>query len=159
MDSCAECGASMDPRSCDDLFHALLALDHARRAPWGPLHGVSVSCFLLQHPSRLPADDGAMAWALLRAYLEGGLDEVDQLVGRARRGNSHRAKGRPSRVVRDTALPHGDAPRSRFSVTIEDVAIDGTFPSAGFSERVKASATATAARVGTRAAGRPGSVR
>ncbi|MEU3372804.1 DUF5946 family protein [Streptomyces sp. NPDC006660] len=89
MEPCSECGAPI-PHSCDELFHALLALDHSRQAPWGPLHGVSVSCFLLQHPSWLPADDGATAWALLRAYLEGGLDDVDQLVAQARRGNSHR---------------------------------------------------------------------
>ncbi|MFE7245983.1 DUF5946 family protein [Streptomyces sp. NPDC057580] len=143
MEPCAECGAPMNPRSCDELFHALLALDHSRQAPWGPLHGVSVACFLLQHPSRLPADDGAMAWALLRAYIDGGLDEVNQLVGQARRGNSHRVKGRPSRVARDAALPHRDAPRSRFSITIEDVAVDGTFPSAEFTERVEAWAAAT----------------
>ncbi|MFJ9446447.1 DUF5946 family protein [Kitasatospora sp. NPDC101235] len=143
MEPCPECGASMDPRSCDELFHALLALDHSRQAPWGPLHGVSVSCFLLQHPSRLPADDGAMAWALLHTYLEGGLDEVNQLVGQARRDNSHRVKGGPLRVVRDAPLPHRDASRSRFSVTIQDVAVDGTFPSSAFTERVKAWAAAT----------------
>ncbi|MFD3564095.1 DUF5946 family protein [Streptomyces sp. NPDC058686] len=143
MEPCPECGAPIDPRSCDELFHALLALDHSRQAPWGPLHGVSVSCFLLQHPSRLPAGDGATAWALLRAYLEGGLDEVNQLVGHARRGNSHRVKGEPSPVGPDAALPHRDAPRSRFSVTIQDVAVDGTFPSSEFTQRVKAWAAAT----------------
>ncbi|MFI9586846.1 DUF5946 family protein [Streptomyces sp. NPDC052236] len=143
MEPCAECGAPMDPRSCDELFHDLLALDHSRQAPWGPLHGVSVSCFLLQHPSRRPADGGAMALALLRAYLEGGLGEVNQLVGQARRGNSHRVKDGPSRVVRNAALPHRGAPRSRFSITIEDVAVDGTFPSSQFTERVKAWAAAT----------------
>ncbi|MFG2395908.1 DUF5946 family protein [Streptomyces lydicus] len=147
MESCTECGAPMGPRSCDELFDALLALDHARQAPWGPLHGVSVSCFLLQHPSRLPADDGAMAWALLQAYLAGGLDEVNQLVGQARRGNSHRVKDRSSHDVRDAAQPPRDAnrnaPRSRFSVTIHDVAVDGSFPSSEFAERVRAWAAAT----------------
>lgn len=143
MNLCAECGVSMDSRSCDDLFHALLALDHERQEPWGPLHGVSVSCFLFQHPSRLPADGGARAWALLHAYLEGGLDEVNQLVGQARLGNSHRANNTPPRVVRDVALPRRDAPPSGFSVTIEDVAVDGTFPAEGFAERVKAWAAAT----------------
>ncbi|UNO40632.1 DUF5946 family protein [Streptomyces sp. MST-110588] len=143
MGPCAECGASMDPRSCEDLFHVLLALDHGRQEPWGPLHGVSVSCFLLQHPSRLPADHGGMAWATLRAYLEGGLDEVGRLVGRARRGNSHRVKGGPARVIDDAAPPHRDAPPPRFSVTIEDVAVDGTFPAAKFAERVEAWTTAT----------------
>jgi hypothetical protein len=143
MEPCAKCGAPMDARSCDELFHALLALDHSRQAPWGPLHGVSVSCFLLQHPSQLPADDGAMAWALLHAYLEGGLDEVIRLVGQARRGNSHRVKGRPSQDVREAALPQRDAPPSRFSITIHDVAVDGTFPASQFTERVRAWASAT----------------
>jgi hypothetical protein len=133
----------MDPPSCGDLFHTLLALDHARQAPWGPLHGVSVSCFLFQHPSRLPVDGGATAWALLHAYLEGGLDEVNRLVGRARRGNSHRVGGKPSQVAREAALPRRDAPPSRFSVTIEDVAVDGTFPAEEFEARVKAWAAAT----------------
>ncbi|MEU9497659.1 DUF5946 family protein [Streptomyces sp. NPDC048196] len=143
MERCAECGASMEARSCDDLFHVLLALDHARQAPWGPLHGVSVSCFLLQHPSRLPADNGAMAWTLLHAYLQGGLDGVNRLVGQARRGNSHRGKNTPARVAHDAALPPRDAPPSRFAVTIEDVAVDGTFPAEEFAERVKAWAAAT----------------
>ncbi|MFF8897152.1 DUF5946 family protein [Streptomyces lydicus] len=143
MESCTECGAPTGPRSCDELFDALLALDHARQAPWGPLHGVSVSCFLLQHPGRLPADDGAMAWALLQAYLAGGLDAVNQLVGQARRGNSHRVKGRSSVDVRDPAQPPRGAPRSRFAVTIHDVAVDGSFPSSEFAERVRAWAAAT----------------
>ncbi|MFF4284301.1 DUF5946 family protein [Streptomyces sp. NPDC001633] len=145
MERCPECGhrASMESRSCDELFHLLLALDHARQAPWGPLHGVSVACFLFQHPSRLPADEGAMAWALLHAYLEGGLQEVNQLVGQARRGNSHRGKNARPRVSRDVALPPRDAPPSRFAVTIEEVAVDGTFPAEGFPERVTAWAAAT----------------
>ncbi|MGX1611288.1 DUF5946 family protein [Streptomyces celluloflavus] len=143
MTPCAECGAAVGSRACGDLFHVLLVLDHERQAPWGPLHGVSVSCFLFQHPSRLPADDGAMAWALLHAYLEGGLDEVNQLVGRARRGNSHRVKGVPSRVACEAVLPRRDAPPARFSVTIEDVAVDGTFPAEEFAERVRAWAGAT----------------
>ncbi|WP_425461455.1 DUF5946 family protein [Kitasatospora viridis] len=75
--------------------------------------------------------------------LEGGLDAVNQLVAQARRGNSHRMNGRPSRVLRDAALPPRDAPRSRFSVTIDDVAVDGTFPAAEFAERVRAWAAAT----------------
>lgn len=141
MEPCVECGAPA--RSCDELFQALLALDHSRQAPWGPLHGVSVACFLLQHPSRLPAGDGAMAWAILRAYLDGGLDEVNRLVGRARRGNSHRVQDAHSPDAQDVMPPDRDAPRSGFSVTIDDVAVDGTFPAAEFAERVGAWAAAT----------------
>ncbi|MER7847014.1 DUF5946 family protein [Kitasatospora sp. NPDC096077] len=134
---CGECGA----RDCTSLFHLLLALDHARAEPWGPLHGVSVSCFLLQHPGRLPGDGGAGARAFLRAYLTGGLPAVERLIGRARRANSHRVTGGPPRSV--TAAPA--APRGGFAVTIEQVALDGTFPAAGFPERVRDWATATLA--------------
>ncbi|WP_229867145.1 DUF5946 family protein [Streptomyces gelaticus] len=46
-------------------------------------------------------------------------------------------------MIHQSALPHRDAPRSRFSVTIQDVAVDGTFPSSEFTQRVKAWAAAT----------------
>ncbi|MEV7595880.1 DUF5946 family protein [Kitasatospora sp. NPDC089797] len=132
---CPECGA----RRCAELFHALLALDHSRARPWGPLHGVSVACFLLQHPGRLPGDGGAVARAFLRAYLEGGLPAVEELVGRARRANAHRVPGGPARTVEPAPAP----PTGGFAVTVEHVAVDGTFPAAGFPERVRAWAAAT----------------
>ncbi|MFH9347671.1 DUF5946 family protein [Kitasatospora sp. NPDC017646] len=136
-DPCGACGA----RGCEELFHGLLALDHSRAEPWGPLHGVSVSCFLLQHPARLPADGGAAARGLLRAYLDGGLPAVDRLIGRARAANSHRVTGRSAP---GGAVPPGrEAPRGGFAVTVEEVAQDGTFPAAGFPDRVRAWAAAT----------------
>ncbi|MGW3042180.1 DUF5946 family protein [Kitasatospora sp. NPDC001159] len=140
---CGECGA----RGCEGLFHALLALDHARKEPWGPLHGVSVSCFLLQHPSRLPADNGARAREFLRAHLDGGLAEVDRLVERARGANSHRVKERAPEVVREARV---EAPRGGYAVTIAEVAVDGTFPAEGFPERVRAWAAATVEAWGRR---------
>jgi uncharacterized protein DUF5946 len=136
MESCAECGAP----SCTELFHALLALDHSRQPPWGPLHSVSVACYQLQHSSQLPADRGAAAWTLLRAYLDGGLDEVTQLVGQARRANSHRVRGP---LVRPGTPPPRETPRTPFAVTIEDVAVNGTFPAQDFAARVRSWATAT----------------
>ncbi|MBD0691782.1 DUF5946 family protein [Streptomyces sp. CBMA123] len=139
---CGECGA----RGCAGLFHGLLALDHSRAQPWGPLHGVSVSCFLLQHPGRLPGDGGAGARGLLRAYLDGGLPAVERLVGRTRRANSHRVPGRPPTGA--AVRPGGEAPRGGFAVTIEEVAVDGTFPADGFPERVRAWAAATLAAWG-----------
>ncbi|WP_246212298.1 DUF5946 family protein [Streptomyces abyssomicinicus] len=36
MEPCAECGAPTNPRSCDELFHALLASDHSRQASYWP---------------------------------------------------------------------------------------------------------------------------
>ncbi|GAA1997578.1 DUF5946 family protein [Catenulispora subtropica] len=138
MEPCAECGAASG--SCDALFHGLLALDHSRQEPWGPLHGVSVSCYFLQHPSRATAGHRGREWELVRAYLDGGLAAVDWVVRRARSENSHRSPGlsvpEPPRVRQE--------PPARFAVTIEDVAVDGTFPADGFADRVTAWAAATA---------------
>ncbi|MGW2374311.1 DUF5946 family protein [Kitasatospora sp. NPDC001683] len=145
-DRCGECGAP----GCEELFHRLLALDHSRAEPWGPLHGVSVACFLLQHPSRLAVGGGARARAFLRAYLDGGLPAVNGLVGRARAANSHRVRGRApaAAVAPGTGAETGTgagagAPRGGFAVTIAEVGQDRTFPAAGFPERVRAWAAAT----------------
>ncbi|MFD7450504.1 DUF5946 family protein [Kitasatospora sp. NPDC059827] len=142
MEICGECGA----RGCPELFHRLLALDHSRAEPWGPLHAVSVSCFLLQHPGRLPGDGGAGARGMLRAYLDGGLPAVERLVGRARRANSHRVTG--GAAPGGAAHPAQEAPRGGFAVTIEQVAVDGAFPAEGFAERVGVWASVTLAAWG-----------
>jgi hypothetical protein len=154
MTRCSECGTPARPHSCEELFHVVLALDHSRRAPWGPLHGVTVSCFLFQHPGRLPTHDRARPWATLHAYLDGGLAAVTRLADSLRRANSHRANshranshraGGPgiAEVVAGVPVaPLGLTPTA-FAVTIGDVAEDGTFPSAGFPERVHAWAAAT----------------
>ncbi|KOX13285.1 hypothetical protein ADK67_44460 [Saccharothrix sp. NRRL B-16348] len=141
MTRCPECGAPARPLSCEELFHVVLALDHSRRPPWGPLHGVTVSCFLLQHPSRLPAHDRARPWATLHAYLDGGLDAATRFTEGMRRANSHRGAGLAEIVA---GAPLGPPPTA-FTVTIGDVAEDGTFPAAGFPERVEAWAAATVA--------------
>lgn len=132
---CAECGAPAQPHSCAELFDVVLALDHSRRPPWGPLHAVTVACFLLQHPRRTPAAAQPLQ-AVLHAYLYGGLDAVSSLTERRRRANNHRNRG--------AAIPGGaPAPaRTTYSVTIADVAQDGTFPAAGFADRVAAWARA-----------------
>ncbi|WP_158841066.1 DUF5946 family protein [Saccharothrix deserti] len=146
MTGCPECGAPAEPHSCEELFHVVLALDHSRRPPRGPLHGVTVSCFLLQHPSRLPAPDRARTWAILHAYVNEGLTAVTRLTEGMRRANSHqnRAAALPDIVTGVPTPPLGPTPTA-FSVTINDVAQDGTFPAVGFPERVNAWATATVA--------------
>ncbi|RCV47686.1 DUF5946 family protein [Marinitenerispora sediminis] len=143
MTHCPECHAPSVPRSCEDLFQKLLALDHSRQPPWGPLHGVSVSCFLLQHHSRIPAAGAAAPWAILHAYLEGGLDSVNRRTGRARRSNSHRGHDNAPVTTLGTAVPATNRPPTRFRYTITDVAQDGGFPASGFPERVQAWAAAT----------------
>ncbi|GAA1580127.1 hypothetical protein GCM10009678_73510 [Actinomadura kijaniata] len=143
MTHCPECGAPAEPRSCEELFHALLALDHSRRPPWGPLHGVSVSCFLLQHPSRIPGPDAAPPWSLLHAYLRDGLDGADRRVRHVRRGDSHRGPGGAPAAAPGVAAPALDRPPARFAVTIAEVAGGGDFPAEGFAERVRDWAAAT----------------
>jgi len=178
---CPECGAPWPP-TCEELFHAVLALDHARRPPWGPLHAVTVACFLLQHPSRQPAADRARTWTILQTYLADGLPATTRLTEQARRANSHRRRkpapepptaaesgatlarransrrGRPPAVESAPESPAAaesgvpittaetvpeSAPPTAFGVTIVDVAQDGTFPAAGFADRVTAWARAT----------------
>lgn len=138
MTACPECRT----RSCEELFHVVLALDHSRRPPWGPLHGVTVSCFLLQHPGRLRDRDRARPWATLHTYLDGGLPAVTRLAEAMRRANSHHVGGGISDAVPVASL--GPTPEA-FDVTIGDVAVDGTFPAAGFADRVGAWAAATVA--------------
>lgn len=134
---CPECGA--EPASCEALFHTVLALDHSRRPPWGPLHGVTVACFLLQHPSRLPEADRSRPWAIVRTYVEEGLAATTRLTEQTRRANSHRRGAPPPE---HESIPPATPPTA-FPVTIADVAVDGTFPAEGFADRVAAWAEAT----------------
>ncbi|SJZ93482.1 hypothetical protein SAMN02745673_01934 [Marinactinospora thermotolerans DSM 45154] len=144
MQRCPECGAPARPYSCEELFGTVLALDHSRRPPWGPLHGVTVACFLLQHPSRLPQGDLARPWAILHAYLGQGLPAVIRLTEGARHANSHRNRDvhLPGTVPGAPPAPPAPPPVA-FGVTINDVARDGAFPADGFPERVTAWAQAT----------------
>lgn len=139
MTCCPECGGPALPQPCEELFGAVLALDHSRRPPWGPLHGITVSCFLLQHPSRLPRNAPAFPCLMLHTYLDEGLTAVTRLIGRARRSNSHRSRGLQLPEI-DTGAPepHLAPSPTDFGVTIHDVGQDGTFPADGFPERITA---------------------
>ncbi len=63
---CPECGAAYQAAgdSCGARFDALLALDHARREPWGSRHGLAFAAFALQHPAAHAASLDR-AWAAL----------------------------------------------------------------------------------------------
>lgn len=138
-DRCDECGAITNEWSCAELFHKLLALDHQRAQPWAAFHGVNVACYMLQHPSALnPHHQGAQL-KLVSVFCDAGLNGLRRLTDTARVRNSHRAP-RPNADPRlepaDDPVPV--APRNpTFSTTIQDVAIDGTFPADGFAQRVK----------------------
>ncbi|MEV4631196.1 DUF5946 family protein [Micromonospora sp. NPDC049523] len=130
------------------LFGRLLVLDYSRQPPWGPLHGVAVACYFLQHPRHpLAPGDPTASWALLYAYLSGGQPAVDAVVAQARRRNSHRHRGRddrPERQVVDLPRAAIQAPRI-FVTTIVDVAVGGSFPAPGYPDLVRSWAESTVA--------------
>lgn len=68
VDACPECGATGRFGSCEQMFQALLALDHQRLQPWGEFHGLNVACYLLQHPSQAPHGVDAAHLELVTAF-------------------------------------------------------------------------------------------
>ncbi|MGW3346650.1 DUF5946 family protein [Nonomuraea rubra] len=148
MSRCPECGAPDDPRPCEELFHELLTLDYSMRPPWAPVHAVSVSCYYLQHPSRVPGSAAPTQWALLHVYLRDGLAALTSMTRRARRLNSHRHGGHTPGADDFPGAPPFPAdatPPSGYATTITDVALDGTFPAEGYEERVRRWAADTVA--------------
>ncbi len=123
---------------------ALLALDHSRQAPWGPLHGIAVACFFLH---TLCPDRGSppSLRAMLHAYRRGGLAAAAPMTERVRQLNSHRRGGRapqPGDYPGAPPFPGTEPPRN-YATTIANVALDGSFPAAGHEERVRSWATDT----------------
>jgi hypothetical protein len=132
-----ECGAT-DSMVCAERFRLLLALDHSREAPWGPLHGLAVACYRLQHPSALSPGEPAVLLRMVDAYRREGLPGFERIAQDRRRANSRRGHG---------VQPPGDEPvgaPGAFTFTIDDLAVDGTFPAEGYSTRVQAWAESTA---------------
>lgn len=144
MIGCEECGAPAD--SCEALFHELLVHDFSGQPPWAPLHAVAVACYFFQHPARLAGEAPAFYWALLHVYLQEGADALAHRAQLARRRNSHRFGGHtPTAGDFPGAPPFPqvvDPPR-RYAVTIEDVAVDGSFPAEGYGDRARRWADAT----------------
>lgn len=137
--SCDECGATGRGGPCSEAFMTLLALDHERRQPWGEYHALNVACYLLQHPSQTKGRSLSGHWQIVDTFLAEGLGAVHALTTRAVRRNNARAGQGPAiggmSVPELTSLP---------LMTIEDVAVDGTFPAHGYPERMLCWAQATA---------------
>lgn len=127
--ACPECGASRRLGDCRDVFHALLALDHQRLQPWGRFHGLNVACYFLQHPTDVSSSVLGGQWHVVTTYLAGGIQAANDLeatwVRSNRRGTPHAA-----------ALPAAPARIAPPTWTIEDVAVDGTFPRQGYEQRM-----------------------
>lgn len=146
MSICRQCGSRGGEALCEELFDRLLALDHSRQPPWGPLHAVAAACFFLQHPAhRLAPSDRHAGWTLLQSYRTGGIPAVTALTASARNANSHRYptdSQRPFAAHPPVPLPNRPPP-TRFATTIVDVAVDGTFPGDGYIARLQHWTTAT----------------
>lgn len=146
MTLCEDCGASVRKVTCSELFLDLLAADHSRQPPWGPLHGVVTALFFLQHPSdpRASPEQDSLGLFLVHSYLAGGqpalASATDKIVSRNR--------SRSSRGCLDAwpaEKPVSVANRGSGKVTIHDVAVDDTFPAEGHEERVRLWAESVAA--------------
>lgn len=138
-ETCDECGANGSWGPCSELFMTLLALDHERRQPWGHYHSINVACYFLQHPSQARSTLSGH-WQIVHTFLADGLDAVHALTTRARRRNNAKA-AHHGPGVGDMPVP---APTRSPLTTIEDVAVDGTFPADGYPERMLRWAQATA---------------
>lgn len=127
MPTCPECGASFaaDDDSCELRFQHLLALDHSRQAPWGPLHGLAFAAFALQHPGRY--DDAVLerAWMLVQRVVRGGEDAF-------RVAQDMRLRPPDARAWEGAPFPGRSAPRRPFGVTIATL---GEFPADRYSEQ------------------------
>ena len=67
--TCPECGAALvDDQSCQDIFHACLALEFSDPA-YGAVHNLTVPAYYLQHPSLL----SQKGWEQMRTTLAGFL--------------------------------------------------------------------------------------
>jgi hypothetical protein len=93
----------------------------------------------------MPRKARPLYWALLHAYLRDGLAAAAPMTERARKLNSHRRGGRaPQAGDYPGAPPFPDTdPPGNYATTIADVALDGSFPAAGYEERVRSWAANT----------------
>lgn len=147
MPSCHECGASLpEGGSCQDLFHQLLAIEHAYLALLPPdageqgevAHFYAVSTYILQHPEQMRFTAEALAG--VRENLEAHLDGRFSLEAVRRHVRRH-ADG-AARVTRRKGDPVVHWPVDAWQLTVQDVLAPGP---AGYGDRVAEWAEATLA--------------
>jgi hypothetical protein len=138
---CTSCGAA-DRDPCERLFELLLAKEYAHDLPFGPLHGVTVACFFLQHPEhpKAPRELATLA-ALLKDYIDHGSATLQHEA--EREGPSPPRQRAVSAGVTMQAAIAPPSGRRPYGFTIADVAVDGTFPAAEHERRVDTWALAT----------------
>lgn len=137
--ACTGCGGRGGSDQCRELFDQLLALEFTRVEPWGPLHGLTVATYALQHPDRFPAADHDGWLTSLHVYTTHGQESAERMWAAAP------GRGLPVIAV---AQPSPAPSASAFSVTIFDVAGPGQdFPADGHHSRVDHWARATYAEL------------
>ena len=132
--TCEECGATAAIKPCAEHFSELLALDLSRIQPYAGHHGLNVACYLLQHPSLCPDSALPVQWLMATTFVRDGLDATHRLQQHAVERNSHRNAQAP---YADVAPVDPGRPTAPFSVGIEDVSVDGTFPADGYDLRMR----------------------
>lgn len=107
---CPECGGGYETAddNCFVRFDRLLALDHARKEPWGSRHGLAFGAFALQHPLT-PVFRSSLdtAWlALCSIYLLGKPQSYVFRTLRSAHVQPSKAIGIPARPSAPLAKPH-----------------------------------------------------
>jgi hypothetical protein len=115
--ACPECGGIYPdpPQPCAERFDVLLALDHSRQEPWGSRHGITFSCYALQHPLQHPPEVLERSWLILHRLVV-KRDDPAQLFAGLRRNKEIRPAdwGVPP-------LPAPPAPGGPYQITIADL--------------------------------------
>lgn len=134
MHACPQYGAvyATPDDSCEARWPQRLALDHSRKAPWGPLHALSFATWTLQHADMAAPGSVARSRELLERVTGHG-EPLARVVADFRR----RAPGHASeRLLEVPARP------PRFEITIADL---GDFDRATFEPNLHRWAQATLA--------------
>ena len=109
-------------------------LDLTRIQPFAAHHGLNVACYMLQHPSLCAASAVPVQWLAATTFVRDGLDAMRRLQQHAVERNSHRNSQGP---YADVAPIDPERPTAPFSLGIEDVSVDGTFPTDGYELRMR----------------------
>lgn len=134
--ACPQCGALYRDAAdcCERRFQTLLALDHSRAEPWGPLHGVVFACYTLQHPEGQGREALERCWLALHRIVVSGDDPVRLFAALRNAPKLELAEwGAP-------ALPAPPPPGGPYAVTLAEF---GEFPAESHAERMAAWAKAT----------------
>lgn len=102
--------------------------------PWGSYHALNVACYFLEFPEQSSKTVLEREWTLLQRFLREGLPGVHALTASAVKANNHRWPQAARGITTEGKLP--SHPLGKLEFGILDVAVDGSFPAAGYPERM-----------------------